>query len=121
MRELIHLQVGQCGNQVGSSFWQTLNAEHGLDSEGRFCGDNSLQQERINVFYTEGAGERYVARAVLVDLEPGPVERLRNSALGGIFRPDNFVCSSSGAGNNWAKGHYSEGGEMIELVTDVIR
>ena len=26
-----------------------------------------------------------------------------------IFRPDNFVFGQSGAGNNWAKGHYTEG------------
>jgi len=29
--------------------------------------------------------------------------------MGGIFRPDNFVFGQSGAGNNWAKGHYTEG------------
>lgn len=29
--------------------------------------------------------------------------------MGNIFRPDNFVFGQSGAGNNWAKGHYTEG------------
>ena len=29
--------------------------------------------------------------------------------MGKIFRPDNFVFGQSGAGNNWAKGHYTEG------------
>ena len=62
-----------------------------------------------------------MARAVVVDLEPVPVERLRSGVLGGMFRPENLVWSSSGAGNNWARGHYSEGGEMIERVCDVIR
>ena len=28
--------------------------------------------------------------------------------MGKIFRPDNFVFGQSGAGNNWAKGHYTE-------------
>ena len=27
----------------------------------------------------------------------------------------------SGAGGNWAKGHYTEGAEMIDAVLDVIR
>lgn len=33
-REVICLQVGQCGNQVGSEFWRTLCAEHGIRKDG---------------------------------------------------------------------------------------
>jgi hypothetical protein len=33
----------------------------------------------------------------------------RSGPFGQIFRPDNFVFGQSGAGNNWAKGHYTEG------------
>ena len=39
----------------------------------------------------------------MVDLEPGPIQRVKNSNVGGMFRPDNFVFGQSGAGNNWAK------------------
>jgi hypothetical protein len=28
--------------------------------------------------------------------------------IGQLFRPDNFVFGQTGAGNNWAKGHYTE-------------
>lgn len=41
--------------------------------------------------------------------------------LGQLFRPDNYVCASSGAGNNWAKGFYTEGAEIVENVIEVIR
>jgi Tubulin/FtsZ family, GTPase domain len=27
----------------------------------------------------------------------------------------------TGAGNNWAKGHYTEGAELIDAVLDVVR
>lgn len=33
-REIICLQVGQCGNQVGSEFWRTLCTEHGIRKDG---------------------------------------------------------------------------------------
>merc|ERR1711937_156710 len=36
-------------------------------------------------------------------------------------KPDNFVFGASGAGNNWAKGHYTEGAEHVEKVLDVVR
>ena len=35
--------------------------------------------------------------------------------------PDNFVFGQYGAGNNWAKGHYMEGAEMVDSVLDVVR
>ena len=60
-------------------------------------------------------------RAVLVDLEPGTMDSVRSGPYGQIFRPDNFVFGQSGAGNNWAKGHYTEGAELVDSVLDVVR
>ncbi len=31
------------------------------------------------------------------------------------------VFGQSGAGNNWAKGHYTEGAELVDSVLDVVR
>ena len=50
---------------------------------------------------------KYVPRAVLIDLEPGTMDSVRSGPLGSLFRPDNFVFGQSGAGNNWAKGRKS--------------
>uniref|UniRef100_A0A183J526 Tubulin beta chain n=1 Tax=Soboliphyme baturini TaxID=241478 RepID=A0A183J526_9BILA len=57
----------------------------------------------------------------MVDLEPGTMDTLRASPYGSLFKPDNFVFGQSGAGNNWAKGHYTEGAELIDSVMDVVR
>jgi len=46
---------------------------------------------------------------------------IRAGPLGGLFRPDNFVHGQNGAGNNWAKGHYTEGAELVDAVLDVVR
>ena len=62
-----------------------------------------------------------VPRAILMDLEPGTMDSVRSGPFGQIFRPDNFVFGQSGAGNNWAKGHYTEGAELIDAVLDVVR
>ena len=34
---------------------------------------------------------------------------------------DRLLLGQSGAGNNWAKGHYTEGAELIDSVLDVVR
>ena len=83
------------------------------------------------------SGGKYVPRAILVDLEPGTMDSVRSGPFGQLFRPDNFVfgkyiyiltfecllliLGQSGAGNNWAKGHYTEGAELVDSVLDVVR
>nr|CAI5817103.1 unnamed protein product [Callosobruchus analis] len=121
MREIVHIQAGQCGNQIGAKFWEIISDEHGIDPTGTYHGDSELQLERINVYYNEAAGHKYVPRAILVDLEPGTMDSVRSGPYGQLFRPDNFVFGQSGAGNNWAKGHYTEGAELVDSVLDVVR
>jgi tubulin beta len=121
MREIVHVQAGQCGNQIGAKFWEVISDEHGVDPTGTYHGDSDLQLERINVYFNEATGGRYVPRAILMDLEPGTMDSVRAGPFGQLFRPDNFVFGQTGAGNNWAKGHYTEGAELIDSVLDVVR
>ena len=60
MREIVHLQAGQCGNQIGAKFWEVISDEHGIDPTGTYHGDSDLQLERINVYYNEATGGKYV-------------------------------------------------------------
>ncbi|XP_060082589.1 tubulin beta-2 chain-like [Ylistrum balloti] len=121
MKEIVHIQIGQCGNQISSKFWEMLCGEHGIDPAGTFRGIPDLQLERINVFFDESERTRFVPRSVLVDLEPGTMDSIRSGLYGQMFRPDNFVFGQNGSGNNWAKGFYTEGAELIEQVLDVVR
>ena len=91
-----------------------LSFHHGLSK--------SLCYEFHTCFISShSSGGKYVPRAVLVDLEPGTMDSVRSGPFGQIFRPDNFVFGQSGAGNNWAKGHYTEGAELVDSVLDVVR
>ncbi|XP_044032200.1 tubulin, beta 6 class V isoform X1 [Siniperca chuatsi] len=121
MREIVHIQAGQCGNQIGTKFWEVISDEHGIDPAGSYVGDSSLQLDRVNVYYNEASSHKYVPRAVLVDLEPGTMDSVRSGAFGQLFRPDNFIFGQTGAGNNWAKGHYTEGAELVDSVLDIVR
>ncbi|KAH0821314.1 hypothetical protein GEV33_001477 [Tenebrio molitor] len=102
-------------------FWELISDEHGVDPTGRFNGNTDLQLERINVYFNEATGGRYVPRAVLVDLEAGTMDTVRSGPFGRLFAPDNFVFGREGAGNNWAKGHYTEGAELADTILDITR
>ena len=51
-REIVHIQAGQCGNQIGAKFWEIISDEHGVDPTGEYNGDSELQQERIEVSHS---------------------------------------------------------------------
>jgi len=138
-REIIHVQVGQCGNQVGCAFWTALQKEHCLSFDTGSFDPNSARAknnedgdgepdvlENVDVYY-RGTNEddpvhsKWIPRAVLVDLEPGTMDVIKASKMGPLFKPDNMVFGNNGAGNNWAKGHYTEGAELVEQTLDRIR
>lgn len=152
-----------------SALPQVICDEHGIDPTGTYQGDSDLQLERMNVYFNEASGGRYVPRAVLMDLvrigqfwprrrkccrsdacllfrrsleqwtqsDPAHLDKSSGKLLtytvgltGSVAlplthsercRPDNFTFGQSGAGNNWAKGHYTEGAELIDAVLDVTR
>lgn len=74
-----------------------------------------------DVYFSELNGWRYVPRAILIDLEPGTMDSVRVGPYGHLFRRENFIFGQSGAGNNWARGHYTEGSELIDIVLDLTR
>ncbi|KAG5413543.1 hypothetical protein IGI04_001110 [Brassica rapa subsp. trilocularis] len=84
MREILHIQGGQCGNQIGAKFWEVICGEHAIDPTGQYCGETDLQLERINVYYNEASGGKYVPRAVLMDLEPGTMDSLRSGPFSSL-------------------------------------
>eukprot|EP01084_Bolivina_argentea_P270633 460224_1 len=136
-REIVCIQVGQCGNQIGNTFWETICGEHSIhQADGTFKKSTDtdtksddidteqqdiLKLEKINVYFDETSKHRFVPRAILVDLEPGVLDALKSRDIGGLFKPDNFIFGVSGGANNWAKTHYQEGPEMIDEIVDVIR
>jgi len=137
VREIIHVQVGQCGNQVGCAFWSAVTKEHDLDvnkgmkwqkreDSNDADGDGLPDElEKVDVYFRATSDERtttkWVPRAVLVDLEPGTMDVIKAQPLGPAFKPDNLCFGNNGAGNNWAKGHYTEGAELVESVLDRVR
>jgi tubulin beta len=61
MREIVSMQIGQCGNQLGCKFWEVICDEHGIDPTGAYHGDSDLQLERVNVYWDEARGQRFIA------------------------------------------------------------
>lgn len=124
-REIITLQVGQCGNQIGGEFWKQLCREHGIEPNGtlRSLDPQTIVDDRKDVFFYQSDDNHYIPRALLIDLEPRVVDKLRgpSSHYKDLFNPENcFVAADAGgAGNNWASG-FRQGEQHHEVVLDMI-
>ncbi|XP_012134825.1 tubulin gamma-1 chain isoform X2 [Megachile rotundata] len=119
--EVITLQLGQCGNQIGFEFWKKLCAEHGISPEG-ILEDYAIEgTDRKDVFFYQSDDEHYIPRAVLLDLEPRVIHTIMNSQYSKLYNPENIFLSKhgGGAGNNWASG-YHQGEKLQEEIFDIL-
>ncbi|CAL8145402.1 unnamed protein product [Orchesella dallaii] len=121
MKEIVTIQLGHCGNALGSQFWSDISEEHGLLPNGQYCGEHELQLSKICSFFAAGATTNYVPRSILIDLDPSSLESTRCSPTGQLFRPDNFIFGKVGAGNNFARGMYTDGVDIRDMSLEAIR
>ncbi|CAL5871206.1 uncharacterized protein PFLUO_LOCUS5453 [Penicillium psychrofluorescens] len=120
-REIITIQAGQCGNNVGSQFWQQLCLEHGISQDGNLEEFATEGGDRKDVFFYQSDDTRYIPRAILLDLEPRVLNGIQTGPYKNIYNPENFFIGQQGigAGNNWGAG-YSAGESVQEEVFDMI-
>jgi len=119
--EMVMLQLGQCGNQIGFEFWKKLCTEHGISPDGILEEHATEGIDRKDVFFYQADDEHYIPRSVLLDLEPRVVNSIMNSEYKKLYNPENVYVDKEGggAGNNWASG-YSQAESLHEDVFDII-
>lgn len=133
MREVVSVHVGQCGNQIGSAFWNLLLLEHeqtkdsdpALSSFFHYEPANGPNRRRTSSAFTsgkrsigEGSDHVLKARALLIDMECGPLTETMKGPLGSLFSETQYIMDVSGAGNNFAHGYYYYGPQYHEKFLD---
>mmetsp|Transcript_26801 Transcript_26801/g.46495 ORF Transcript_26801/g.46495 Transcript_26801/m.46495 type:complete len:599 (-) Transcript_26801:63-1859(-) len=129
-REVITIQVGQCGNQIGCRFWDLVLREHAHASRGAPVYDAALSSffRNVDSRFSDAAdlpvgdGLRTLkARALLVDMEEGVVNSLLTGPLADVFDAQQLITDVSGSGNNWAHGHHVYGPQYKESIEEKLR
>jgi len=128
MREVISIHVGQAGVQMGNSCWELYCLEHGIQPDGILSLDRPVQSKSgsnsaptFGTFFSETASSKQVPRALFVDLEPSVVDTIRTGTYRQLFHPDQLITGKEDAANNYARGHYTVGREIADVVSDRIR
>ena len=55
------------------------------------------------------------------DLEPTVVDEVRTGTYRQLYHPEQLISGKEDAANNYARGHYTIGKEIVDLVLDRIR
>ena len=54
MKEIININVGECGTSLADTFWNTLNLEHGInENDGESNLEDELLLQNIGAYYKE--------------------------------------------------------------------
>jgi len=121
VREVLTINVGQAGIQLGSAVWEQYCAEHNINQEGRRDCATAKDDTSFMCFYEETTAGQFVPRNLMVDLEPNVIDDVKNSAFSAIYHPEFLVAGKEDAANNFARGHYTVGRELIDRVNDRLR
>jgi tubulin alpha len=120
-REVLSIGLGQAGVQLGTAVWAQYNEEHDVDPDGTKQDDYNPDDRQLFTFYEESSTGIIVPRNLFVDLEPNAVDDIRNGPMGFQFNPNFLISGVEDAANNFARGHYTVGKEMIDRVDEALR
>ncbi|KAL1739355.1 Tubulin/FtsZ, GTPase domain-containing protein, partial [Schizophyllum fasciatum] len=117
-----YIHVGQAGVQIGNACWELYTLEHGLSPDGRLMDDSpSKHDSGFSTFFSETGNGKHVPRSLYVDLEPGVIDDVKNGPYRSLFHPETMITGKEDAANNYARGHYTVGKELIDPVMDKLR
>ncbi|KAL2254535.1 UNVERIFIED_CONTAM: Tubulin alpha chain [Sesamum indicum] len=111
------------GIQVGNACWELYCLEHGIQPDGQMPSDKTVGggDDAFNTFFSETGSGKHVPRAVFVDLEPTVIDEVRTGTYRQLFHPEQLISGKEDAANNFARGHYTIGKEIVDLCLDRIR
>merc|ERR1712141_165257 len=84
---------------------------------------NDSNDDSFNTFFSEtghGRESKKVPRAIFVDLEPTVIDEVRTGTYGQLFHPEQLITGKEDAANNFARGRYTIGRELIDVTCDRI-
>ncbi|CAD8207225.1 unnamed protein product [Paramecium pentaurelia] len=122
MKEIITIQVGQGGIQVGNACWELFCLEHQIQSNGQVINQQVIEKDdKLRTFFSESDHQKLVPRSLFVDLEPTLIDQVKTGKFKEMLSPEQFVSGKEGTANNFGRGHYSYGKEYVDICLERIR
>jgi len=121
VREIVSVGVGQGGIQLGSVVWNQYLAEHKIDNNGMTSIKKGKEEEPYETFFAESQTGQLVPRNLFVDLEASVCDEIKKGPTHKLFHQDFVINGKEDAANNFARGHYTTGKEIMDSVSDRLK
>ena len=102
--------------------------EHGIQPNGSLKDPSHAMHDKkpygdpaFSTFFMETGTGKHVPRCVFLDLEPTVIDQVRTGEFKQLFHPEQLISGKEDAANNYARGHYTIGKEIVDLCLDRIR
>lgn len=117
-------KVGQAGCQIGNACWELYSLEHGIRPDGYLSEGLTKpkgSEEGFSTFFSETGSGKYVPRTLYVDLEPNIIDEIKTGQYRDLFHPEQLINGKEDAANNYARGHFTVGKELLEPILERLR
>jgi len=115
------LSVGQGGLQMGSAIWDQYCTEHQINCQGEVDDDVDMSDNQFKTFFQEATAGHYVPRNLSVDLEDSTINDIKTGKYQKMWNNEFLLPGKEDAANNFARGHYTVGKEMLDKCVERIR
>ena len=86
MKEVIYINIGQCGVQLGDSCWELFCLEHGIQPDGKISTEKPKEDNNnYNSIFSETEAGKYIPRTIFIDLEPSVVDEIRKGRFNKLY------------------------------------
>ena len=120
--EIITIDVGGAGINLGSTIWEQYNLEHNIDNDGkRSKKKDEFDDQQFRSFYEETSTDNYKPRSLIIDSECDSVNNIKASQHKMLFDP-KFMLShkANESTGNFASGYHVVGKDMEDKIMDAL-
>ncbi|KAF7261460.1 hypothetical protein EG68_00983 [Paragonimus skrjabini miyazakii] len=122
--EIVTVHIGQAGVQISHALWELVCVEHGIIANGQKtleATQQANQEAGREYVFREVLRDKFVPRALLVDLEPSVIDEIRTGAYRELWHPLQLINGKEDAASNFARGYYSQSRFEMNDVMDRVR
>ena len=118
-REIIFLHVGQAGIELGNAMWELFSIENGIGFN--YIRENIGNDDPTRKIFTEAKNGNFYANSIFIDSDPTNIDKIENGHYKYLFEHESFISGNGSASQNYAKGYYTIGTNLVNNSMDRIR
>lgn len=121
MKEVISVNVGQAGIQLGSAIWELFSCEHGVSPNGLLTSDQAQTNELTQTFFSIDSSGKHVPRAVFIDTDRNATDALLAGPYGDLVDSESVVGWNYNCSSLFSKGRLCVPSELVDKYLSAIR